>query len=315
MLYRLTISPYSSFSYPIQGDTLFGAFCWSYKYLYGTEKLEEFLHICMTGKPPIIFSNMFPYNKLPLPLAIINKLKKENDNSLKYHKDLKKLKDNYLISRETFLEVANKNYKNVLKINNTKSVTTITEVHNMVDRHYGTVNKNDDENESSNLFSIKTSFSSLKDEKFDIYILCDKDIKEYLRVLKLMFKLGIGSKKSTGKGAFAITTYSVEEDLIKNIANANAFVAISNFIPKTDDPIKGYYKVMNKFPKLDREFATSETPFKKPICMIQCSSCFYYNVKKDYYGVCLDNMSNLNKKIMINACTIALPICLDEDYN
>lgn len=51
-------------------------------------------------------------------------------------------------------------------------------------------------------------------------------------VIELMFTLGIGGKKSTGKGCFDIVGKPVlEEDMIKNFDSANGFVALSNFIP------------------------------------------------------------------------------------
>ena len=115
MLYKLTISPYSSFSYPIQSDTLFGAFCWSYKYLYGTEKLEEFLDICITQKPPIIFSNMFFENTLPIPLYTLNKIKNiDCGKDLQKYKKIKKLNKDSILPKKIFLEVLENNYESVL---------------------------------------------------------------------------------------------------------------------------------------------------------------------------------------------------------
>ena len=70
MLYRITIKPISSFVSKLQSDTFFGAFCWSYKYLYGDEQLEIFLDECLQGKPKVIFSNAFPAGYLPVPLGV-----------------------------------------------------------------------------------------------------------------------------------------------------------------------------------------------------------------------------------------------------
>lgn len=309
MLYKLTISPYSSFNYPIQSDTLFGAFCWSYKYLYGTERLEAFLDICMTQKPPIIFSNMFFQNMLPIPLVVLNKIKNiDCGNDLEQYKKLKKINKNSFLPKQIFLQVLENNYENVIDNIKTPKLYTQTETHNMVNRLDNTVNNIDG---SGSLYSIDTYYSKTN---FDIYILCENDIKEYMPVLELMFELGIGGKKSTGKGGFKIIGEPIiEQQLIKNFEKANGFIALSNFIPDKIDSINGYYSVISKFPKLDREFANSENPFKKPLTMIQAGSCFYYKIKKDYCGLCLDNVSNLYKNIMINACSIAIPICLDEN--
>lgn len=307
MLYKLTISPCSAFSYPIQGDTLFGAFCWSYKYLYGNEKLEYFLENCINKKPPIIFSNMFFKDMLPIPLVVVDKIKKSDfSNDLVQHKKIKRINNNSFLPKEIFLQVLENNYENVLDNVKNPKINSVIEIHNMVNRNTGTVNN---DNESGNLYSINTNYYK---GYFDIYILCDNDINEYMPVLELMFTLGIGGKKSVGKGSFDIIGKPVlEEDIIKNFINANGFVALSNFIPNKTESVDGYYNIINKFPKLDREFASSDKPFKKPLSMIQAGSCFYYKRKRDYCGVCLDNISNLYKKIMINACSIAIPIILD----
>lgn len=311
MLYRLTISPYSSFSYPIQSDTLFGAFCWSYKYLYGTEKLENFLEICMIQKPPIIFSNMFFQDMLPIPLYTLSKIK-NNDygKDLEKYKKVKKLKKGSFISKKIFLEALENNNENVLHNVIIPKLYIQTEIHNMVSRNNNIVDNIDG---SSSLYSIDTYYSKCN---FDIYILCEEDIKKYMPVLELMFELGIGGKKSKGKGGFRIIKDPIiEEELTQNFQNANGFVSISNFIPDKLDSIKGYYSIITKYAKLDREFANSDMPFKKPLTMIEAGSCFYYNLKKDYCGVCLDNISNLYKNIMINGCGIAIPMCLDENNN
>ncbi len=306
MLYKLTISPYSSFNYPIQSDTLFGAFCWSYKYLYGTEKLEQFLDLCITQKPPIIFSNMFFKDMLPIPLAVLDKIKNIDYNNLEQHKKIKKLNKDSFLPKEIFLQVLENNYDNVLNNIINPKLYVETQTHNMVNINSSIVNNYDG---NGNLYSINTYYSKLD---FDIYILCENDINEYMPVLNLMFELGIGKRKSTGKGGFKIIQQPIiEQDLIKNFEKANGFVVLSNFIPDKLDSTNGYFNIITKFPKLDREFATSENPFKKPLTMIQVGSCFYYKIKKDYCGLCLDNISSLYKNIMINACSIAIPICLN----
>lgn len=310
MLYKLTISPYSSFNYPIQSDTLFGAFCWSYKYLYGTEKLEELLNICMTEKPPIIFSNIFFENMLPIPLVLLNKIKNmDYYDDLEKFKKIKRLNKNVFLPKDIFLQALENNYENVLENIKSPVLYAETEIHNMVNRDLGTVNNNDGD---GSLYGINTYYG----KNFDIYILCENNIKEYMPVLELMFELGIGGKKSIGKGGFKIIGEPmIEEELLKNIENANGFIALSNFIPNEDDSTNGYYSIISKFPKLDRDFANSEIPFKKPIAMIEAGSCFYYNLKKEYCGVCLNNISSLNKKIMINGYSIAIPMCLNENNN
>lgn len=51
-----------------QSDTVFGHLSWAVKYLYGDNKLSDFLNVSKTGEPPFICSNAFPQDYLPYPV-------------------------------------------------------------------------------------------------------------------------------------------------------------------------------------------------------------------------------------------------------
>src|SRR4030042_1888807 len=51
-----------------QADTIFGHLCWGMRYLYGEEKLQDFLEWYENGMPPILLSNGFPGELMPAPL-------------------------------------------------------------------------------------------------------------------------------------------------------------------------------------------------------------------------------------------------------
>jgi CRISPR-associated protein Csm4 len=100
---------------------------------------------------------------------------------------------------------------------------------------------------------------------------------------------GFGKKKSTGKGR-------VFCDLIETVApkpdlKTNAFMTLSNYIPKTsaaandlnhkNDPTDGYYKLLTKYGKLGGHFASSPVkdgaevlPFKYPLILFSQGSVF-----------------------------------------
>lgn len=76
---KITIKPESYFKYFIESDTFAGEFIIGIKYIYG-EKSDIFNQIINNfkkgsrNKPPIIFSNGFPENKIPVPFIPV-----END--------------------------------------------------------------------------------------------------------------------------------------------------------------------------------------------------------------------------------------------
>ncbi len=51
-----------------QSDTVFGHLAWAVKYLYGDNKLSDFIALSKTEKPPFICSNAFPQDYLPYPV-------------------------------------------------------------------------------------------------------------------------------------------------------------------------------------------------------------------------------------------------------
>lgn len=177
----------------------------------------------------------------------------------------------------------------------------------MVNRESGMVENTDG---SGNLFETNEYYSS---EPFDLYISSNfsPDILE--KTLKLMLSLGIGAQRSVGKGAFELLEFKNFNDFIFP-KKPNAFVALSNFIPKKCDPIRGYYKTFTKYPKLSRVTGNNDSPFKKPVLFLRSGSIFFDDNINEYYGRCLEHIALINGKvsddIIIGAYTIAIPCCI-----
>lgn len=308
ILYKTQICACSPFSSPLQSDTFFGAFCWSYRYLHGEKALFQLLKDCREGHPPIIFSNAFPEGYLPLPAGArdhATKLhtaadKKEREKAYQQNKKDKKCN---LITIDAFLHIQNGSRDGYSPYLAKESAEVVEMMHNMVLRNSGTVT---DTPEGGNLFSKMQYFTD--HGIYDLYILTSMEKEELMPVLKQMLELGIGGQKSTGKGHFKLKNKCLEDctDLTK-VTNANAYVALSNFIPAKTDPVDGFYQTMVKYGKLDREYASGETPFKKPLLYLLSGAVFYAKPVKQWYGRCLSDVA-VNPDVIINACTIALPM-------
>ena len=65
-LYKTTITPQSNFATTLRGDTLFGQMCWSLRYRFGNERLEQLLKEYET-KPFLVVSDGFAKGYLPKP--------------------------------------------------------------------------------------------------------------------------------------------------------------------------------------------------------------------------------------------------------
>lgn len=309
-LYRAVVRPVMSFASPLQSDTFFGAFCWSFRYCYGEEKLEELLKEMESGSPSVIFSNAFPKGTLPLPLGIRDSLadfeKIENKvERRKAYQNHKKLKNARFVQREWFDKIMIGDYAGFTKGLMEEEVQEHTIIHNLVSRDAGIVKETE---ESGNLYEEDEFFVEDTCE-YDVYILSSLDEAQLKQVIEMMLLLGIGKNKSTGKGAFELKDWQKEEGFIKK-PEANAFMALSNFVPSSSDPAQGWYKTLVKYGKLDREYAASDIPFKKPILFLQSGAVFLEDAVKEFYGRCVKHVS-IKDNIVVNAYTIAVPICIN----
>lgn len=309
-LYRAVISPVVSFASPLQSDTLFGALCWSFRYCYGEDKLKELLMETRAGKPPVIFSNAFPEGTLPLPAGMrdasadFERAGKKEERQKAYQRH-KKLKNARYIERSWFWKVRSGEDSGFTAGLAEDEVRELTVTHNMVSRQDGVVKNLDG---SGSLFE-EDEYFGVPGHEYDVYILSSLSENILKPLVRMMFLLGIGKNKSTGKGSFELKEWYEEQELL-DCPEANAYMALSNFIPAPGDPAEGWYKPFVKFGKLDREYAMSETPFKKPLLFLQAGAVFRTEKVNLYYGSCMENISVIDG-VVVNAYTIAIPIRLN----
>lgn len=314
-LYRISIKPITSFCSPLQSDTFFGAFCWSYLYNFGEDSLRELLYNYKIGMPDIIFSNAFPCGTIPMPIGLDKAVKKQEGSFSKeerYQKYIenKRMENISKISLRDFNRIIN----GVIEFSSNNMVVEHTYMNwrNLVNRETNTVGNIEGE---GNLFEIEEIYTT---GAYDIYIYSTlaKDILDC--TLKDMFCFGIGAQRSVGKGAFEIFE-ELEVFHGFNIPESpNAFVALSNFIPQKDDPTDGYYKAFVKYPKVSYISSEGDSPFKKPLIFLKAGSVFFDQPIKTFYGSCIEKVAlkggSISDEIIIGAYTIAIPCYVDRAY-
>ncbi len=101
--------------------------------------------------------------------------------------------------------------------------------------------------------------------------------------LGIMFALGIGADKSTGKGAFDMREVAGSRALTSRKRPTGSF-PLSNFIPKAKDPVRGYYRGICQIRQAGQGVRQLPTPFKKPLLFLRCGSAFYDEAPKEWYG-------------------------------
>lgn len=314
-LFRAVIRPLGPLASPLQSDTLFGAFCWSWLHMYGEEDLkEEIIDYSLYDLPPVVFSNAFPHDALPLPVGCYDMASRfqdltGKDERLRAYRQNKKLKGARYVSREAFLRVKTGDWRDFTADLVPEPGREETTIHNMVSRESGTVENIDG---AGNLFGSDRRFFD-QEQKFDMYVLSELPLERTRETLELMLSLGIGADKSSGCGGFELLTLEEERELQKLPEGANAFVALSNFLPAASDPEEGWYRTFAKYPKLDREMAGGDAPFKRPMLMLKAGSMFLTEKPKPWYGRCVTRVAAVPEPVTANGCTIAVPVVIPRD--
>ena len=281
--YRLKIKPLSTYITPWQSDTFIGHLFWAIKYIEGDKFLEEIIYESKNFNPPFIFSDGILENSLPKPdypflkrseLIELGKKVFEKDS----YTQLKKVKKISTICEDEFLEYINgcnaKKFieKNLNKLKNKEeikekaSIKATNSTHNVINRLTGTTTEN-------SLFTVVEYFIKGNIEFF-IKLRKDFPVEKLENYIKYVSLNGFGKKASTGKGAFEII--SLEEFKGFSVKNPNAFMILSNYIPKIGDYEETLsVKTLTKFGKVGGN--EEDLPFKKPFICFEKGSIFKGN--------------------------------------
>jgi CRISPR-associated protein Csm4 len=279
----------------LQSDTIFGHFCWRLLNSRGKEFLEMFLNHYKNNKPVFSISNSFfiKDNTLffPQPSKEIEFIR-QNGKTEKLISFLenKKNKDLNLISSELlnfFLNGEKEKYNNKieeLRLDRIKLPKFEGDLRVSVE-----IDRDTFSTKEGQLFSYNPKYL---DKNITIGILVkiiDKNLFEDFHceeIIKDVFKIGFGKKKSSGYGEFEIIDFNNYNEF-KEPEDANGFIVLGNYIPSKDDNLtRKYYDFFVKYGKLGEEYALSENPFKRPIVFIKPGSVFGTEKVKDFYGRC-----------------------------
>lgn len=311
-LYRAVLSPQSSLAAALdaalQSDTLFGAFCWSWLRCFGTASLEaELISPSLAGEPPVIFSNGFPHDALPVPLGcrdLDNNFEAipDKERRRKAYQEGKKIKKARYVKLDDFQRIRRGDWRGFTGSLISSVGEVVSTLHNTVSRESGTVERTED---TAGLFGLDRQYFD-NGQSFDCYLLSSLSMDVLRPVLDLMCSLGIGADKSAGCGVFRLDKLSAAEELSAVPDGANGAIMLSNFLPAKADPTDGWYQVLPKYPKLDRELAAGDMPFKKPMLFIKAGALFRTVTPKTWYGRCVSRVAAMDLPVTINGCAIAV---------
>lgn len=298
--YILQLNQKSGLLSELQSDTIYGHFCWRLKEKLGVEKLTEFISLYKNGKPVFILSDgLLQINgEIRFPRSYI--FSKPEIKETKAEKVLE------FVKRKSNKE---RNYLTITELN-----TFLRTGEVKIEEKSEPVNSKDERNKKKPItrealrVSVqidRSTFGSSEGRLFSYnpkyaredvsYVVLIKVIDaaayksfECESILKEVFKVGFGKKKSSGYGQFDVGEIT-EYNSFKEPDDANAFLVLGNYLPDESDKITPIgYEINTKYGKLGEELSQSENPFKNPIVFLTAGSCFRTNVNKEFYGQITD---------------------------
>lgn len=335
-IHKLTLSQKSGLLTELQSDTIFGHFCWRLKDMLGEQKLDEFLKLYKTGNPAFTISNsyferdncLFLPNPL-LPLVNEEEEEKSKDEKIKIFLDYKDSKKRKLLTLCQFNLAINgelNKMKESIRKDDSKQPKYIDDLRTSVE-----ISRETFSSKEGQLFSYAPYY--VEEEPIDkkkseytktntiVFVkVLDEDAFSKFdceNILKEVFNIGFGKKKSSGYGEFEVIGFE-RFDGFKEPDDSNGFITISNYIPSIEDGLtaeNSYYDLNIKYGKLGEELALSNNPFKKPIVFMTPGSCFKTEEKKDFYGRCVSDivqLSGLKDKVIQSGIAFSLRMKINK---
>lgn len=290
-LYRLLFKPEACFSTKIESYTLFGAFCWGYKKLFGEEALLEILEKFKTDPPflissPVIFYNGFCYFPTPQMKDDFDEPKKEED-----YKKQKKLKKLEWIPKNVLLdylegkikskkELLEKFFKDEKELEKTKKLIFLTNtLHNSINRLTWTTTGGTLYNVTSYYYHQFGTYILLRNKNFDIEILS-----------KIFELVPLGGNKSIGWGRVKPIKNQIERDneleryIFPN--ESNKFYSLSpSFIDAIYKLEESFYQISIFSGKIENFYERLTLPIlKKRVIYLDSGAQIVVKKLKNIYG-------------------------------
>ena len=261
--WRLRVRPLSPWATPWRADSLFGAVCWRWLELF-PDSFESMLTGFSIGEtPPFLLSDAWPSDLMPLPLHV-------SPNA-----PGKKLKPPLYISSSDFTAVSRGEMAGADCA--ASPIVSSSRVQSSVDRDLGTA-------ADGQLFETDVQHLSSSIPCLSLYIRSVSYLQQVLACLKAQSKIGFGKKSSTGLGQFDIEGLPESCEWLDEFAGANAWTALSHFVPAVQDPVQGYWRTHVTYPKFHGNAAANV--FKGSFTMLTPGAVFRTSREKvrPWYG-------------------------------
>jgi CRISPR-associated protein Csm4 len=262
--WRLRLCPRTPWATPWRADSLFGSVCWRWLELF-PETFEPMLdEFHKGGDPPFLLSDAWPGDLMPVPAHAT------------VPPSPKKLKPPLYIPEASFRSVIcgeTRTASGVLM----NVIRSSARVQTAIDRDLGSA-------ADGQLFETNTQHLDQSSEFLSVYIRSDRHMEKVVACFKALAWTGFGKKSSTGLGEFEIAAAPERCEWLDDVPGANAWTALSHFVPAPGDPMDGRWRTHVTFPKFHANAVSNV--FKGSILMLTPGSVFRTSEKspRPWYG-------------------------------
>lgn len=264
--WRLRLRPKAPWATPLRSDSLFGAVCWRWLELF-PESFEPMLQKFSQGEPPFVLSYAWPGDLMPVPMHAKMPQAEEGKKKLQPPLYLPQISFSSLMRGESATAAGVR----------MKVIRSSARVQTSIDRGLGYA-------AAGQLFETDTQHLDDTCDFLSVYVRSDRHLEQVVGCFRALSWTGFGKKSSTGLGDFDIAGEPELCGWLDDIPRANAFMALSHFVPAPGDPNDGRWRTHVTYPKFQGNAVSNV--FKGSILMLAPGSVFRKNQEppRPWYG-------------------------------
>jgi CRISPR-associated protein Csm4 len=324
--YRICLRLRSALGTPLQGDTMFGHLCWAWRATRGESWLAEFLAAYGDERAPLVLSDGFPAGWLPFPSLPQPRLGAAADPAAA--EAAKALRAVRLVRQEWLLEAASAGLQDALRSlaeEGARDPERLREnvrggppgrvratPHVTIDRRSGAVRR------PGGLYAQPDYLPDDEGRDWVMFARVADDapglVEALGEALAVVGRQGYGRDASAGLGRVEASLEPWQWPAAPQ--DADAFMALSAFVPRAGDPVEGWWSLRAKFGKLGGWWATGpgpdgrHDPFKRPLLMVDAGAVFRTGrERRPWYGQLLGGVHR-DSRIRHHALCLPLEVRL-----
>lgn len=147
----------------------------------------------------------------------------------------------------------------------TNAVLASTRVQTAIDRNLGSAAE-------GQLFETDTQHLEGSDGVLSLYLRSTHHLDQVTACIRVLGLIGFGKNGSTGLGRFELVGSPEQCAWLDEVPGANAYMALSHFVPSRDDPTDGRWRIHVTLPKFHGNCVSNV--FKGSILMLAPGSVF-----------------------------------------